>query len=114
MGQKNLAAAGTDSSPQPFIVLGEDPLVAKALRETLQQHRMRLAMRGRQAVVHPQAVFPGNHQPGPAQIGEVPGGGGLRNVQDVNEVADAQFAALQQIEDPQPGAVGKRRKIVVV
>ena len=66
MGQKNSAAAGTDSSPQPFIVLGEDPLVAKALRETLQQHRMRLATCGRQAVVHPQAVFAGNHQPGPA------------------------------------------------
>jgi hypothetical protein len=104
---KKLATARPYASPQPFVVFGVDTFFTKALGKTLQQHFVRLAMCRRQAVVHPQALFPGNHQPRLAQIGEVPGGGGLRDVQDVNQIADAQFPALEQIENPQPSSVGE-------
>jgi hypothetical protein len=57
--------------------------------------------------MHPQPFFPGYYQPGLSQIGQVPGGGGLRDIQYVNQFTDAQFAALEQIENPQPSSVGK-------
>ena len=107
IGQKKLAVAGTNACPESFVVFGEDALFTKALGKTLQQHLMGLTIRRCQAVVHPQSFFPGNDQTRLAQIGQVPGGGRLRHIQYVNQFTDAQFSALEQIENPQPSSVGK-------
>jgi hypothetical protein len=105
--QKKLAPASTNPAPKPFIVFGEHAFFTKALCKAVQQHLMGLAMCRCQAIVYPQPFLPGNHQPCFTQVGQVPGGGGLRNLQYGNEVADAQFAALKQIENPQPSSVGE-------
>ena len=110
MWQKKLAAARTNSSPKPFPVVGKNAFFLKALGKTLQQHIMGFAACRGQTIVHPQSIFPGNHQSGFAQIGQVPGGRGLRDIQYGNKMADAQFSTLKQIENPQPSSVGQCAK----
>ena len=45
---------------------------------------------------------------GLAQVGQVPGDAWLRSLQDFHDVPDAEFPALQDVENPQPRSVGKR------
>jgi hypothetical protein len=55
--------------------------------------------------MNPQAVFAGDDQTGPSQIGQVPRRLGLRDAQGIDEMADAKFAAAEQLQYPQPGTI---------
>ena len=57
----------------------------------------------REAIVDPQAVA--THQSRPSQVGEMARGLRLRNLEALVNVADTHFAAQQQSEDTQPGAI---------
>ena len=107
MWQKHLAAAETGPCSEPFIVVCENAFFTKALGETFQQHLMRLVAGRRQTIVHPKPLLSRNDKAGLAQIGQVPRGGGLRNIQNGHDMANAQFAALEQVENPQSSSVGK-------
>jgi hypothetical protein len=61
---------------------------------------------GGQAVVHPQTFLPSNDQPSFAKVDQMPRHGGLRAVQYGDNMANADLAAPEQIENPQPGSVG--------
>ena len=56
----------------------------------------------------PQSVAPRFDQARPSQVREVPRRLGLRNLQALVDVADADLAGQQQPEDPQPGRIGQR------
>ena len=60
------------------------------------------------AVVHPFAVAAGGDDAGFAQVGEVAGDLGLGLPEDFDEVADADFAAVHEVEEAQAGGVGER------
>lgn len=49
------------------------------------------------AVMHPLAFAAGFHEAGAAQIGKVAGDLGLALAQDLDEIADADFAAVHQV-----------------
>jgi hypothetical protein len=60
------------------------------------------------AVVHPLAVAAGADDAGVAQIGQMPRNLGLALLENFNEVADADLAAIHEIEQAEASAVGKR------
>jgi len=62
----------------------------------------------RQPIVHPEALFAANHQPGASEVREMPGHGRLGEIQAFVDVADADFPAAEQAEDPQPRTVRQR------
>lgn len=79
--------------------------------EHLSQYRSRGRVRGRaEAIVHPLALAARSHQAGPAQIGQMAGDLGLGLAQDLDQMADADLLAVNQVEQAQAGGVGQRRK----
>lgn len=58
-------------------------------------------------VVGPKAFFARGDEAGASEVGEVSGCGGLWDVQGGHEIADADFAAREDIEDAQARAIGK-------
>lgn len=61
----------------------------------------------RQAVVHPHPLAAVLHQSGMAQGGEVAGDGGLGEIEDAHQVADAQLPFLEKGEEAQAGLLGE-------
>jgi hypothetical protein len=59
------------------------------------------------AVVHPLAFAACVDDAGVAEVGEVPGYLGLALLEDFDEVADADFAAVHEIEQAEAGWVGE-------
>lgn len=55
----------------------------------------------RHAVVHPEPFLATHDEPVPSQVGEVPGGRRLGNVQAAVDVADTDLTLLQKGEDAQ-------------
>lgn len=66
-----------------------------------------------ETVMSPKPVFAGDDQPGAPQISKVSGSGGLGDLDDFDEVADAHFAGLKQMKNPQPRRIGKRAELGV-
>ena len=80
---------------------------AAALRQALQQLFMETTVGGRKAIVMPEAILAGQHKPGLAEVGQMAGRAGLSHVEQTDQIANAQLPFAQQIQDPQPGSVGK-------
>ncbi len=57
--------------------------------------------------MHPLAIASGGHNPGVPQIREVPRYLRLGLVQDLYEIADADFLVSHQVQEPQPSIVSK-------
>lgn len=62
------------------------------------------------AVVHPLALAAGADDAGVAQIGEVAGDLGLALAEDLDELADADFAVVHEVEQAEASAVGEGRE----
>jgi SAM-dependent methyltransferase len=62
------------------------------------------------SVVHPLSLSPGSHDPSFFEVGEMAGDFGLALAKDFDQIADAHFAACDEIEEAQPGAVGESRE----
>ncbi len=58
--------------------------------------------------MYPKTRAPRLHQARPSQLGQVPGNLGLRDLENGDNVAHAQFAVPQQAEDAQAGPVAER------
>jgi len=56
----------------------------------------------------PQTGLADQDQIGLPQVGQVPGNSRLRGAKDFHDVSDAEFPALQDVENPQPRSVGER------
>ncbi len=54
----------------------------------------------RQPVMHPQPILTAEDQPPFPEIRQMPGNGGLRQVQSFVQMADAHFAIPQQVQKP--------------
>src|SRR2546425_12848431 len=61
----------------------------------------------RSRIEAPQPALADRHQPRAPQVGEVPRGGGLGDVQYFHEVADTELPALEKVQDAQTGRVGQ-------
>ena len=57
-------------------------------------------------VLHPFALAPGGDNPRSPQIRQMARDFGLTLPENFNEVADANFSTVHQVQEPQPGAVG--------
>lgn len=64
-------------------------------------------LRGHDAVVHPFSFAAGGDYSSFTQVGEVAGDLGLAFVQDLDEIADADLAAIHKVEQSQAGGVGE-------
>ena len=69
---------------------------------------MQLAGRLRQPVMHPQPFLAADHQSPLPEIRQMAGHRGLRQVERLMQVADADLAVRQQIQQPQPHRIGER------
>lgn len=67
----------------------------------------RIAKHG-ETVVDPQTVFSGTDESGPSQVGQVPRGLRLRDVQALVDVTDADLAVHQEAENAQARRIGER------
>lgn len=54
---------------------------------------------GCQPIETPMPIFSSDHQTGPSQIRQMPGGGWLRNAKDRHKIADTDFALSKQIQN---------------
>jgi hypothetical protein len=82
----------------------------KASFEALEQVFVERRIRFGQLVVIPLAVLPRGHESRAAQVRQVTRRRGLWNVQDVHEIAHAQFPVEQQVQNAQPRTIGKCAK----
>ncbi len=57
--------------------------------------------------MYPQPISPCVNDPRPPEVGEMAGGFWLGNVERVVYVAHADFAAVQQTQDAEPGWIGE-------
>lgn len=71
---------------------------------------MEAVSRGREGVVNPQPFFSRDNQLRSSKISKMPGRGGLRDVDDFNEIANAQGGVVKQVQDPQSDRIGQRAK----
>ena len=102
--QKILIAAGIVGAArflQTPQVPGQFRHVAKAASKAFEQLGMKLVLRLRQLVVHPQALFARRHQMGLTQIRQMPRNLGLRRANDAHQLADAKLTGFEQVEDAQ-------------
>ena len=60
--------------------------------------------------MHPFSFAPGSHNTCTSQISQMSRNFGLALPQYLHEIADAHFLAAQQVQKPQAGAIGERRK----
>jgi hypothetical protein len=70
----------------------------------------RRIFRALDSVVHPLSLSPGSHDSRFSEVGEMAGDFGLALAKDFDQIADAHFAACDEIEEAQPGAVGESRE----
>jgi hypothetical protein len=93
-----------------------EPLGVSLQRIHVPEHVRRRVLDGRddrirgrrQGVVHPEPFAPRGDEPGAAQVGEVSRGLGLRDLQRVVDVADADLARHQQAQDAESRRVRQR------
>jgi hypothetical protein len=63
-----------------------------------------------EAIVHPFAVTAGGDHSRAAQVGEMTRNFGLRGIEDLHEVADADFLASYEIDEAEARGVGQGPK----
>jgi hypothetical protein len=79
----------------------------EAFLQTFNEAAMERRIGRCESVVVPQAVFSPQNQTGLAKVREMARRFGLRDLRDGYDVADADFALQEQMQDSQPGTVGE-------
>ena len=69
---------------------------------------MQRARRFRQPVMHPEPFLAADHQSPFPEIRQVAGNRGLRQVEGLVQMADADLPVGQQVQQPQPHRIGER------
>ena len=69
---------------------------------------MERRLRRTEPVEAPEPLLAHLDQPCPVEVGKVSGDSGLRHPQNRHDVAHAQLSVLQEMQDPEPRAVGER------
>ena len=54
------------------------------------------------------------HEAGTVEVAEVTRDGGLRKSEQIDQVSDAEPAGVVQVQDPDPGGIGKAAEQVVL
>ena len=88
-------------------ILPKDLDLVKTARETLDQSLLKSALRGSQRVMLPKTLFAHLNETGRAQIGQMPRHARLRQPERVVNIADAQLAARQEMQNAHAGLVGE-------
>ncbi len=96
--------------PETVGVAGQLGDMSCGSRHTPQQVLVELTRRIRQTVKMPLSFGTNQNQTRLSQVGQVSRDGRLWQVEDSDQIADAELPLAQQIEDPQPRPVGQRPK----
>jgi hypothetical protein len=80
-----------------FCVLREFRHISKAARKAFKQLLMKLAVRRRKGVVHPQAILACRHQTSPSEIGKVPRDFGLGTSDNTYQITHAKLTGLEEV-----------------
>jgi len=88
-----------------FFVSRQFRHAVKTALEALDQVTLKRCLSGRDSVMVPQTVLARTNQSSLAKIRQVPRRGGLRDLDDSDDVAHAKFATEQETQNPQAGAV---------
>jgi hypothetical protein len=107
MSRGGAAAAGFPDFGGPRAVDLQFGHFAEALGEAFQQLSVERRLGGSKGVVAPEARLADHDEVGLTQVGQMPRDAWLRGLQDLDDVADAEFSTLQDVEYPQPSSVGK-------
>jgi hypothetical protein len=75
--------------------------------EACEQVAVEFSGGGREMVVHPEAILMCQHEAGAAEVCEMTGDLGLGEIENADQVADAELAGAEEGEDAQAGRVGK-------
>lgn len=95
-----------DCARECFYICGKRPVFPECLCQEAEQ---RLILRlSDQAVIHPVPVSPIRHDSGILEIGQVAGDIGLRALENVLNIATAQFPRRQQVQGRSMGSKGNR------
>ena len=62
---------------------------------------------GSETVVHPEAILASGYKSRTAEIGEMAGNKRLGGVENVHDIAYANLARSEEVENAEPGSVGK-------
>jgi hypothetical protein len=90
-----------------FRVGGDRGDIAETFVEAFHEIAMEWGSGRRQLVVGPQALLAFLDEAAAEEVGEVAGGLGLRNAEDGDDVADAEFATAEEMKDAQTSGVGE-------
>ncbi len=61
-------------------------------------------------IVHPLSLPASSYNPSTTQVGQVPGNFGLRLIQNLNEITDAELLISHEVQETQPGIVAESLK----
>jgi len=87
------------------------PLVMSKRCQCLAENLDRAGVAGNDnSVVHPLSLAPRGNHTGAPQICQVTRNLGLALPENLDEVANAHFPAIHQVQQPEPGAIGERGK----
>jgi hypothetical protein len=81
--------------------------ILKTTLQTVDEFSMECVLRRRQSVIGPKPHSSGLYQARAAKVGQVTGSLGLGNAQDLHDMTHAHFPVLEQVQDPQPGLIGR-------
>jgi hypothetical protein len=104
------ALGGVAAFFQAFGVAGQFGDIPEATGQAFEKLAMEVALGRREPVVHPQAFLAGGNEPGLSQVRQMARDGRLRSVDDPDQVANAQFARSQQIENAQTSPIRESSK----
>src|SRR5216683_5412191 len=99
--RRRAAAAGPLEGTQAIRVLAQHRHRAAADSHRLEKVSVQRRRGRRQRVEGPQPALDGRHQARAPQVRKVPRGRGLRDVQRLHQVADAELAAPEKVQDAQ-------------
>jgi hypothetical protein len=91
--------------PQSLVIAKKLRHVLRAIHQAIEKLLMKLASGGGELVIAPFALFACEHKARLAEIGQVSGCFGLRNVQHFDDVAHTQFPTPEHVENAQPGTI---------
>ena len=91
-----------------FAVFSQELMASQARRDAFEQTAMKLRPGLRQPVINPEPLLAADHQPVPPQVSQMPRDRGLRQLERFVQMADANLARSEQVQEPQPHRVGER------
>lgn len=99
------ATAGLPELRSAFEVVTKLWHLAEAAAQAVHQLSVKRALGLRQCIEDPQSLLLSFDEPSRTQMSKMPRGGGLRDTQELHEVADAEVSLVKEVQDTQPSRI---------